>query len=259
MRQPVLASLNTRTINDITPVSLPLPPKEKEKEKKNKTTNLYWNQKNLGCPDEPIISVPMWRVRVPPEWRAVRARGAWLTAYRKHPWYQNRSKQGAGWTAHWSSGTTPRTWLLCWGLPSGEKPIAWPPQEGGAPGSNYAQMGRSGLWAWTEVCTSKVLVWSRVCGEVGLVGQQMNQVLRRVSKDSNRDRKLNEMDRGDSHFIQKQNLREWKKKKESNHTPSLPHSAILLLRSGQRERPQMCHGQGSRPTDSLWVSYPHGI
>lgn len=57
------------------------------------------------------------------------------------------------------------------------------------------------------MCTSKVLVWSRVCGEVGLVGQQMNQVLRRVSKDSNHDRKLNEMDRGDSHFIQKQNLR----------------------------------------------------
>lgn len=52
-----------------------------------------------------------------------------------------------------------------------------------------------------------MLVWSRVCGEVGLVGQQMNQVLRRVSKDSNHDRKLNEMDRGDSHFIPKQNLR----------------------------------------------------
>lgn len=53
-----------------------------------------------------------------------------------------------------------------------------------------------------------MLFWSRVCGEVGLVGQQMTQVLCRVSNDSNRDRKLNEMDRGDSHFIQKQNLRE---------------------------------------------------
>jgi hypothetical protein len=31
VRQPVLASLNTRKINDITPVSLPLPPKEKGK------------------------------------------------------------------------------------------------------------------------------------------------------------------------------------------------------------------------------------
>lgn len=58
-----------------------------------------------------------------------------------------------------------------------------------------------------------MLVWSRVCGEVGLVGQQMNQVLRRVSKDSNHDRKLNEMDRGDSHFIQKQNLKITGKKK----------------------------------------------
>lgn len=82
------------------------------------------------------------------------------------------------------------------------------------------QMGRRGLRAWAEVCTSKVLVWSRVCGEVGLVGQQMNQVLRRVSKDSNRDRKLNEMDRGDSHFIQKQNLRELKKKIQPHYFPS---------------------------------------
>lgn len=78
----------------------------------------------------------------------------------------------------------------------------------------------------------------------------MNQVLRRVSKDSNHDRKLNEMDRGDSHFIQKQNLKITGKKK-SNHTTSLQHSATLLLRNGQRERPQMCLGQGTQPTDSL--------
>lgn len=76
------------------------------------------------------------------------------------------------------------------------------------------------------------VIWSGVCGEVGLVGQQVNQVSRRFSNDSNGDRKLDEMDRGDSHFIQKQNLREWNK---SNHAPSLRHSAIFLLKNEQRE------------------------
>lgn len=100
------------------------------------------------------------------------------------------------------------------------------------------QMGGRGLRAWAEVCTSKVLVWSRVCGEVGLVGQQMNQVLRRVSKDSNRDRKLNEMDRGDSHFIQKQNLRELKKK---NPTTLLPFGTLPFYCSGMdRESDPRC-------------------
>lgn len=70
------------------------------------------------------------------------------------------------------------------------------------------------------------VIWSRVCGEVGLIGKQINQVLLRFSDDSNCDRMVDEMDRGDSHFIQKQNLREWKK---SNHAPSLKHSGILLL------------------------------
>ena len=54
------------------------------------------------------------------------------------------------------------------------------------------------------------VIWSRVCGEVGLIGKQINQVLLRFSDDSNCDRMVDEMDRGDSHFIQKQNLREWK-------------------------------------------------
>lgn len=176
-------------------------------QKKKKKTNLYWNQENLGCPDEPIISVPMWRVRVPPEWRAVRARGALTDSLQKASLISEQKQTRSRLNSSLILRHEARTWLLCWGLPSGEKPIALPSQEGGAPGSDYVQMGRSGLWAWAEVCTSKVLVWSRVCAEVGLVGQQMNQVLRRVSKDSNRDRKLNEMDRGDSHFIQKQNLR----------------------------------------------------
>lgn len=203
MRQPVLASLNTRTINDITPVSLPLPPKEKEK---NKNKSILESRKfrmsrwaNYICPHVKSEGSPWMTSR--------QSEGSMTDSLQKASLISEQKQARSRLNSSLILRHEARTWLLCWGLPSGEKPIALPSQEGGAPGSNYLQMGRSGLWAWAEVCTSKVLVWSRVCGEVGLVGQQMNQVLRRVSKDSNHDRKLNEMDRGDSHFIQKQNLR----------------------------------------------------
>lgn len=94
--------------------------------------------------------------------------------------------------------------------------MAPPPQEGGTPRIIYAQMG----WRMHLQC----VIWSRVCGEVGLVGQQINQVLRRFSNDSNHDRKLDEMDRGDSHFYSKAKL-----KRMENHASSFRHSAILLL------------------------------
>lgn len=203
MRQPVLAFLNTRTINDITPVSLPLPPKEKEK---NKNKSILESRKfrmsrwaNYICPHVKSEGSPWMTSR--------QSEGSMTDSLQKASLISEQKQARSRLNSSLILRHEARTWLLCWGLPSGEKPIALPSQEGGAPGSNYLQMGRSGLWAWAEVCTSKVLVWSRVCGEVGLVGQQMNQVLRRVSKDSNHDRKLNEMDRGDSHFIQKQNLR----------------------------------------------------
>lgn len=87
----------------------------------------------------------------------------------------------------------------------------------------------------------------------------MNQVLRRVSKDSNHDRKLNEMDRGDSHFIQKQNLKITGKKK--NLTTLLPFSTLPLYCSGMdRESDPRCVSvKEVSPPTACELSYPHGI
>ena len=37
------------------------------------------------------------------------------------------------------------------------------------------------------------VIWSRVCGEVGLIGKQINQVLLRFSDDSNCDRMVGKL------------------------------------------------------------------
>lgn len=152
MRQPVLASLNTRKINDITPVSLPLPPKEKEKK------NLYWNQENLGCPDEPISICPHMKSEGSPERWAVGARRAWLTdtlqkASLISEQKQTRSRLNSSLILRHEAQSLASVLRS----PSGEKPIALPSQEGGAPRIIYALTGRNGLWAWVSVCTSNVL------------------------------------------------------------------------------------------------------
>lgn len=118
-----------------------------------------------------VSEVPIWRVRVPPEWWAVRARRAWTTPYRKHPWYQNRSKRGAGQTAHWSLGTQSRARLLCC-FPL----LRWEAYCFALSGSAARKAALRWRWAqvelraWVGSCTANVLFWSRVCGEACLVG-----------------------------------------------------------------------------------------
>lgn len=146
----------------------------------------------------------------------------WRTPHRKHPWYQTRSRQWAARQptdpqarspdrAGFRAEVSPQVGSHCFAL-SGRR----------CSQNISAQMGRSGLgWRMHLQC----VIWSRVCGELGPVGQQVNRVSHRFPNDSNGDRKLGEMDRGDSHFIQKRNLREWKNPATLLPLGTLPFSA----------------------------------
>lgn len=69
-------------------------------------------------------------------------------------------------------------------------------------------------------------------------------------------KKLNEMGIGNSHFIQKQNVKGNKIK--VNHSPSSKHSAILT-EEWKIKWPQILQGQVGHQMDNLYVSDPPGI
>lgn len=132
-------------------LSLSLYPQKKKKKKIYIGIKKIWDVQMSQ-----LVSVPIWRVRVPlKDEQSEREEHDWQTPYRKHPWYQNRSRQGAGWTLILRHEAQSLASVLR--SPSGEKPIALPSQEGGAPRIIYALTGRNGLWAWVSVCTSNVL------------------------------------------------------------------------------------------------------
>lgn len=153
-----------------------------------------------------VCGVSIWRTWVPPERRVVRARTAWTTPYGKHPWKQKQTR--AGWKAPWPVGHSPELGS-CW-VSAQARGLLLCPLGQRSPGDRCSrkqlcERAGGGLWAWVQVCTSNMLFWSRVCGDVGLAGWQVTPGVVKFSNDSNHDRKLDEMGRGDSHFSQKQN------------------------------------------------------